>query len=191
MARSPRVSSTSPLWNPRVERGVWIAIFTRLTNTSRPQRPSSCCISTRNASWSYTIASKYNVRLSREDRKSPHLGGLLCVGFWIHHSFLLFLLLLLCIFVERECVMVIGLSKRIPQTVGVFLFIFIGRFYWEYRLKLRTPNRDLIEHLCIRYIFWDLIEGRDDYPVLNWIKVDVEVRKESVQQIFRLFLGRK
>ena len=171
MARSPRVSSTSPLWNPRVERGVWIAIFTRLTNTSRPQRPSSCCISTRNASWS-RIRLRLSTMFDCRERivKACNLGGLLCVGFWIHHSFLLLLLLLLCISVEWEYVMVIGLSKRIPQTVGVFLFIFIGILSAKITPRCyvrRTVTSSNHIYIYVPGIFWDLTEGGNDYPVLK------------------------
>lgn len=175
VARSPRVSSTSPLWNPRVERGIWIAIFTRLTNTSRPQRPSSCCISTRNASWS-----RIRLRLStmfdcRERIVKDCISVASSVGFWIHHSFLL---LFLCISVEREYVMVIGLSKRIPQTVGIFLFIFIGILL---RVSAKITPRCYVHrtvtssnHIYVPGIFWDLVEGRNDYPMLNWTKVGAQ-----------------
>lgn len=125
---------------------------------------------------SYTIAIKYNVRLSREDRKRLHLGGLLCRLLWrIHHSFLL---LFLCISVEREYVMVIGLSKRIPQTIGIFLFIFIGILL---RVSAKITPRCYVHrtvtssnHIYVPGIFWDLVEGRNDYPMLNWTKVGAQ-----------------
>lgn len=66
--------------------------------------------------------------------------------------------------------MVIGLSKRIPQTVGVFLFIFIGILSAKITPRCyvrRTVTSSNHIYIYVPGIFRDLTEGGNDYPVLK------------------------